>query len=171
MPRSLRKIQSQIKKKRGASSTALVEDSRDARRIRRGMLRHEKLARSEALRHKALLPKVTRYRHFQKLATIEQFSVADILHYIESFLSRLDEEIKTMSGERRIGRPRSSQEDRLRNCLEKEIAEFNVGYEVPNLFDPETRRLMSGWKGDAQGLTQMRTIRVTKEGKVLPMVQ
>ncbi|KAF3081086.1 hypothetical protein TWF569_001217 [Orbilia oligospora] len=169
MPRSLRKIQSQIKKKRGASSTALVEDSRDAQRLRRGMLRHEKLVRSEALRQKALLPKVTRYRHFQELATVEQFSVADILQYIESFLSRLDEEIKVFSGERRPGRPRSSQEDRLRNSLEKEMAEFHVGYEVPDLFDPETRRLMSGWKGDAQGLAQMRTIRITKEGKILPI--
>ncbi|KAK6339509.1 hypothetical protein TWF718_008916 [Orbilia javanica] len=130
MPRSLRKIQSQIKKKRGAASTALVEDSRDARRLRRGVLRQEKLARSETLRQKALLPKVTRYRHFQELAGVEQFSVADILQYIESFISRFDEEIKVLAGERRLGRPRSSQEDRLRNSLEKEVSEFNVGYVV-----------------------------------------
>ncbi|KAK6523961.1 hypothetical protein TWF281_001918 [Arthrobotrys megalospora] len=168
MPRSLRKIQSQINKKRGASSTALVEDSRDARRLRRGMLRHEKLARSEAVRHRALLPKVKRYRHFQELASVGQLSVADILLHIERFLSHFDEEIKVLSGERRLGRPRSSQEDRLRNSLEKEMAELNVGYEIPDLFDPETAKLFSKWKGDPQGLAQIRTIRVTKEGKILP---
>ncbi|KAK6352688.1 hypothetical protein TWF730_009501 [Orbilia blumenaviensis] len=169
MPRSLRKIQSQIKKKRGASSTALVEDSRDARRLRRGMLRNEKLARSGTLRQKALLPKITRCRHFQQLVCAEQISVVDILQHIENFLSNLDEEIKLLSGERRLGRPRSSQEDRLRNSLEKELAEFDVGYEIPDLFDAETRKLLSGWKGDGQGLAQMKTIRITKEGKVIRM--
>ncbi|EPS40318.1 hypothetical protein H072_5873 [Dactylellina haptotyla CBS 200.50] len=111
MPKSLRKIQTQIKQKRGASSTALIEDSRDARRLRKGMLRQERLVKSESARHKALQPKgaspsqgaeqlnmgsadmnrqadwqylVRRFRHFQRFVDSQaEHSTAKILKHID----------------------------------------------------------------------------------------
>ncbi|KAF3912929.1 hypothetical protein AA313_de0209446 [Arthrobotrys entomopaga] len=172
MPKSLRKIQSQIKQKRGASSTALIEDSRDARRLRKGMLRQERLIKSDSARQKFLQPKVQRFRHFQNIlrsgVDVKGISATDILKYIDEFLSSLDEEIKRLSTARREGRPRSAQEDRLRNSLEREIAELDSGYEIPDVFDNEAVKLLLGWKGDTHNISQIKRMRITREGKVLP---
>ena len=45
MARALSKVQKQISKKRGGKPTALHENSRDAKRLRRAGAREEKLAR------------------------------------------------------------------------------------------------------------------------------
>ncbi|KAF3926741.1 hypothetical protein ABW21_db0206558 [Orbilia brochopaga] len=171
MARSLRKIQAQIKRKRGASSTALIEDSRDAKRLRSGMMRQERLQKSGAARQKALQPKVMRFQHFQQLANADgeaaQLSVADILAHVERFLSSIDEEIQQLAATRRVGRPRSAQEDRLRNLLEREQAEFDAGYEIPDLLDDEGARLLRGWSGRAADVAQLKTRRITRDGRLL----
>ncbi|KAF3940791.1 hypothetical protein ABW19_dt0210342 [Dactylella cylindrospora] len=171
MPKSLRKIQSKINQKRGASSTALIEDSRDARRLRKGMMRQERLSKSASTRQKALQPKVTRFQHFQQLVTSKGdtslFTVSEILKHIEELLSKLDDDIQELAAARRSGRPRSSQEERLRFSLEREQDEFNSGYEIPDLFDKDNVEFFQGWKGDLGGLSHIKTVRITREGKIL----
>ncbi|KAK6347007.1 hypothetical protein TWF696_007097 [Orbilia brochopaga] len=171
MVRSLRKIQAQIKRKRGASSTALIEDSRDAKRLRSGMMRQERLTKSGAARQKALQPKVMRFQHFQQLVDSNaeggQHSVADVLRHVERFLSSIDEEIQQLAAARRLGRPRSAQEDRLRNLLEREQAEFDAGYEIPDVLDAEGVKLLRGWVGRAADLAQLKTRRITRDGRLL----
>ncbi|KAJ6256576.1 hypothetical protein Dda_8440 [Drechslerella dactyloides] len=169
--KSLRKIQAQIKRKRGAASTALIEDSRDAKRLRSGMMREERLLKSGSARQKALQPKVMRFQHFQQLANsgeeAEQHSVADAVKHVERFLAGIDEEIQELAATRRPGRPRSTQEERLRHLLERERAEFEAGYEIPDVLEPEGVKLLRSWAGRAADLPQLKTRRITRDGRLL----
>jgi len=170
---SLRKVQSNINKKRGKGSKSLIEKSRDAQRLQRAALREGRLKKSANLRTKAQAPKLQRCIYFQELAESKvadeaDWPVEEVVEQIEKYVCRNDEEIQALADGRRPGRPPTSHEDNLLNSVAREREEFKTGYEIPDIFSKENLTLLLNWKKDVPGLSRLKMIRVSSSHQVLP---
>ncbi|KAL8780562.1 MAG: hypothetical protein Q9194_000833 [Teloschistes cf. exilis] len=140
MPKNLAKVQKQIARKKGAATSSLHENSRDAKRLRRAGARSEKLEKLAAARAKA-------YQPYRKL-----------------YLSRNADELATIQSERRPGRPTSTREDTLKQGIDVEDKEYASGLWIPDISDAATVDRLAAWNGEWSSLNNLRFVRIAKDG-------
>ncbi|KAL9585956.1 MAG: hypothetical protein Q9212_001222 [Teloschistes hypoglaucus] len=142
MPKNLAKVQKQIAKKKGAATSSLHENSRDAKRLRRAGARSEKLEKLSTARAMAYQP--------------YQMS--------NSYLSRNADELATIQSERRPGRPTSTREDTLKQGIDAEDKEYASGFWIPDISDAATVDRLTEWNGEWSSLNNLKFVRVAKDG-------
>ncbi|KAK5114369.1 hypothetical protein LTR62_002621 [Meristemomyces frigidus] len=168
MPSKLAKVQKHVTKKKGGKPTALHEDSRDARRLRKAGARDDKIHRQHNVREKANRSWLERVAFLQDNLpeTLHPLEVPAIQELIAEYLGRNDDEIGQLHSERRPGRPPGTRLTLLEQLRSGEGKEYETGFWVPNLADEVTLVKLDGWKGDWIGLANMRFVRVDAGGKV-----
>ncbi|BEI81315.1 hypothetical protein CcaverHIS002_0204750 [Cutaneotrichosporon cavernicola] len=121
--------------------------SRKAAQINRVHLRTVKL-KSQKREHKDLRTgKMFRPQFFMHtLEGPEGLTLAQLRALVtDVFLARNDERIEELMSERRAGRPKATELVDLEELRRVENAEWESGFEVPNLTDARATRLMYGW--------------------------
>ncbi|GMK57254.1 hypothetical protein CspeluHIS016_0400880 [Cutaneotrichosporon spelunceum] len=121
--------------------------SRKAAQINRVHLRSAKL-KSQKRDHKDLrLGKMFRPQFFMHaLEGPEAITLPQLRALItDAFIARNDERIEELTLERRAGRPKAKELLELEEVRRVENAEWESGFEVPNLTDARATRLMFGW--------------------------
>ena len=168
MPSKLAKVQKHVSKKKGSKAHSLHENSRDARRLRRAGARDDRVARISSVREKANRQFLERIAFFQDNLpeTLHPLEAEPMRELIQEYLDRNDEEFEQMKKERRAGRPASTRQTVMEQLMEMERKEFESGFWAPNLQDAETLVKLDAWKGDWLGLSNMRFVRVARDGDV-----
>ncbi len=83
-----------------------------------------------------------------------------------SYIARDDEVLANLTAQRRAGRPPSSQEDRLRQRIESEEAEYRSGFWVPDLRDEDGRSKLQRWTGEWSALNALKFVRIALSGGI-----
>ncbi|KAL3426265.1 hypothetical protein PVAG01_03056 [Phlyctema vagabunda] len=168
MPKSVEKTRKKIAKKKG-NITALHENSRDSQRLRRALMRDDKLERVAAARKKNDKPLVVRAAFFQEAIRqnegkpLELDAIQDL---IRAFVHQHDEEYNALKKERRAGRPASTREDILRMKITTDEKEYENGFYLPDLTLEENVIYLDRWEGDWSYLSTLKWVRVTSGGVV-----
>ena len=168
MPSSLAKVQKHVRKKKGKKNKSLHENSRDAQRLRRAEGRDDKVARLSSIRQQVNQQWIERivFIHQRLPATLHPLEISKIKDLVQGYVKRNDEEIVQMKSERRAGRAPSTRQVLFEQQRRTDEKEFESGFWLPNLQDEETLMKLDGWKGDWIGLSNMRFVRVVKEGEL-----
>ena len=91
------------------------------------------------------------------------FLMEEIKIFIESYLSRFDEELSTLRLDRRPGRPPTTRQQKLEQQLETDKQLYQTGFRVPDIRDKKTVENLRNWNGSPGGTTILKFIRVTKD--------
>jgi len=168
MPSKLNKIQKLVTKKKGSSSKALHENSRDALRIRKASIRDDRVNREHKIRKGANEQWINRVAWFKDNLpdTLHPFSKAKLQATAEEYLTHMDEEINQLQSERRAGRPATTRQQVLELAKDAEKKEFASGLWMPNLQDEQTLVKLDAWQYDWISLSNMGFVRVDSEGAV-----
>ncbi|KAL1408379.1 translation machinery-associated protein 16 [Vanrija albida] len=121
--------------------------SRKAGQITRVHLRNAKLASAAKGRKGLNQMKLFRPLFFlHSLSGPGALSLTSLRALISDvFLTRNDDRIAELTAERRPGRPKDKELLELEELRRREHAEWETGFEVPNLTDGATTRLMYSW--------------------------
>ncbi|TVY75871.1 Mitochondrial acidic protein MAM33 [Lachnellula suecica] len=166
MPKSLEKTRKKITKKKG-SINALHENSRDSQRLRRALMRDDKLLRVASARRKNDKPLVVRAAYFRDVVrendskTLEMDAIQSA---IKTFVHQHDEEFNTLKKERRPGRPTSTREDLLRIKIAADEKEYETGFYLPDLTDTDNIVFLERWDGDWSYLSTLKWVRISSSG-------
>ncbi|OAA59842.1 hypothetical protein SPI_06040 [Niveomyces insectorum RCEF 264] len=170
MHRTLDKTRKQIAKKKGAVN-ALHAGSRDSRRLRKALIRDERLDKIASTRRKLEQPLVDRAAFFQEFVREiegEAATVDDMVEAIKKFVHQYDEEMAELKRTRRAGRPPSTREDLLKIKMAALEKEFQNGFLIPELTDKDTFAALERWEGSWLQLTSLVWVRITDAGAVRP---
>ena len=80
------------------------------------------------------------------------------------YLSRHDEELAKLKGQRRPGRPSSTREDLLKQSMATEDREYNSGFWIPDMQDEGSLAILQGWNGDWTSLNTIKYVRLSRDG-------
>jgi translation machinery-associated protein 16 len=169
MVSKLSKVRKHVSKKKGpAGITSLHENSRDALRLRKASARDARVLKTVSTKSKQNAPWLDRVSFFQDALpeTLHPLPLEDIQALIETWLGRHDEEIATLKGERRAGRPATTRQVLLEQAGKAERLEWESGFWVPDLMDVESLQKLDGWRGDWLSLANLRFARVQRDGAV-----
>ena len=89
----------------------------------------------------------------------------DMLKY-GRHLSRGDEKLAEMKGQRRTGRPSSTREDILKERWAIEDREYGTGFWIPDMQDEGNLEKLRRWNGDWGYLGTLKYIRVARDGTI-----
>ncbi|KAI7866783.1 hypothetical protein BDF14DRAFT_1727590, partial [Spinellus fusiger] len=83
------------------------------------------------------------------------------------YLERNNEELEKLVKERQIGnpRPKTNRENLLLALIENEKAEYKSGFEIPDMTNGKTLRLLREWDGDLNSMARMKSIRIIAPSK------
>lgn len=81
-----------------------------------------------------------------------------------SHLSRYDEELAELKGQRRPGRPSSTREDLLKQSMSTEEREYNSGFWIPDMQDEGGLAILQGWNGEWTSLNTIKYVRLSRDG-------
>ncbi|KAG0173009.1 hypothetical protein DFQ28_006345 [Apophysomyces sp. BC1034] len=142
--------------------------SRKARQISRVYMRKEKLEKKSSER--ATNPKAERWLWFRFAFddALPSATRADIHELIDMYLKRNDEELQKLREDRESSsfkRPKSSRETLLEALIASEHAEYVSGFELPDLTNGKSVKVLREWDGDQNGMTRIATIRVDQASK------
>ncbi|KAL2835042.1 translation machinery-associated protein 16 [Aspergillus cavernicola] len=167
MPKSLSKVHKHITKKRGVGVLeAMHENSRDAKLLRRAGIRDDRVARISATMARGRQSYVDRIIYLKEAipeGTVT-FSDDDMSDLITRFINRSVPEIEQLQSERRKGRPPIKREEALLQRTETENKEFKTGFWIPDLGQEDVVKDLVKWNGHWSGLSNIKFIRLTKEG-------
>ncbi|KAK3677379.1 translation machinery-associated protein 16 [Recurvomyces mirabilis] len=168
MPSKLVKVQKHVTKKKGAKPTALHENSRDARRLRKAGARDDKITKQHSVREKANRQWLERVAFLSDNLpdTLHPMEMPAVQALAEEYLTRNEDEIEQLQSERRPGRPPATRLTLLEQQKKVEAKEYETGFWVPNLADEETLIKLDKWDGSWIGLANMRFVRIDAGGKV-----
>ncbi|PSK50404.1 hypothetical protein B9Z65_348 [Elsinoe australis] len=179
-------------KGKSRSLNALHEDSRDAQRIRRAAARDEKVVRGERERERRNDRFLKRLAHIHAAVNLaDQLSnnattapplpattddqmtdaptqtgthfTAEGLHtLIHSFLSSHDRALKEIESERRPGRPKSREHERLEAAKTADEQEYESGFWMVDLRTADKVKGFKRWNGLWEALGNHEFVRVRK---------
>lgn len=168
MPKSLEKTRKKIAKKKG-NITALHENSRDSQRLRRALMRDDKLIKVASARRKNDKPLVQRAAYFQEAIRANDGKPLDlesVQGLIKSFVHQHDEEFNELKKDRRPGRPASTREDLLRIKIAADEKEYENGFYLPDLTDENNVIFLDRWEGSWSYLSTLKWVRITSSGQI-----
>ncbi|KAK7681053.1 hypothetical protein QCA50_015890 [Cerrena zonata] len=96
------------------------------------------------------------------------FGLQDMKDFVESYISKDDEEIKELQDERRPGRPATARQNILEEKRKHDQHIYDTGYKLPDLSDKQTVERLRLWNGTHGGVTIMKYIHIHKDMKDLP---
>ncbi|KAH7369813.1 translation machinery-associated protein 16 [Rhexocercosporidium sp. MPI-PUGE-AT-0058] len=165
MPKSLEKTRKKIAKKKG-NITALHENSRDSQRLRRALMRDDKLIKVASARRKNDKPLVQRAAYFQEAIRANDGKALDldtVQNLIKSFVHQNDEEFNELKKDRRPGRPASTREDLLRIKIATDEKEYENGF---YLTDENNVIFLDRWEGSWSYLSTLKWVRISSSGVI-----
>ncbi|KAH9215011.1 translation machinery-associated protein 16 [Leptodontidium sp. 2 PMI_412] len=165
MPKSLEKTRKKIAKKKG-NITALHENSRDSQRLRRALMRDDKLIKVASARRKNDKPLVQRAAYFQEAIRANEGKALDldtVQSLIKSFVHQNDEEFNELKKDRRPGRPASTREDLLRIKIAADEKEYENGF---YLTDENNVIYLDRWEGSWSYLSTLKWVRISSSGVI-----
>ncbi|KAG4435910.1 hypothetical protein IFR05_008604 [Cadophora sp. M221] len=168
MPKSLEKTRKKIAKKKG-NITALHENSRDSQRLRRALMRDDKLIKVASARRKNDKPLVQRAAYFQEAIRANEGKALDldaVQDLIKSFVHQHDEEFNELKKDRRPGRPASTREDLLRIKIAADEKEYENGFYLPDLTDENNVIFLDRWEGSWSYLSTLKWVRISSSGVI-----
>ncbi|KAG7807655.1 hypothetical protein KL921_003950 [Ogataea angusta] len=158
MPKSLSSVNKKLK-----NAKLLHPKGRRAKLISRATLREENLAKRKLAQQEKKSNELQIVTYFQQVITENeqysskpQFSLEELQKFIEEFITRDDEELEELRAERRPGRPASKRQDLLEIRRKQEVHVYETGWNVPDLRDPKTVKLLRNWNGDRGSLTALK---------------
>ncbi|CZS97943.1 probable TMA16 Protein putative involved in cytoplasmic ribosome function [Rhynchosporium agropyri] len=168
MPKSLEKTRKKIAKKKG-NITALHENSRDSMKLRRALMRDDKLVKVASARRKNDKPLVQRAAYFQEAIRANEgkpLELGAIQTLIQSFVHQHDEEFSELKKDRRPGRPASTREDLLRIKIATDEKEYESGFYLPDLTDENNVIFLDRWEGSWSYLSTLKWVRMSSSGQI-----
>ncbi|KAK1766523.1 translation machinery-associated protein 16 [Phialemonium atrogriseum] len=171
MAKTLEKTRKQISKKRNGVVDSLHEFSRDSRRLRRALLRDERLEKMAGSRKKNNKPLLERASFFQRAIRENDgrpLQIEAVQSKIQEFIHQYDEEYETITKARRAGRGASAREDLLKAKISSLEKEYQNGFFLPDLTTVENVPLLDRWEGTWSYLTNVTWVRVNTSGNVQP---
>ncbi|KAB8293011.1 hypothetical protein EYC80_007373 [Monilinia laxa] len=170
MPKSLKKTSKHISKKRGGEVTALHENSRDSRSLRRAGGRDDKLDRMAAERKRHNRPILERALYFQdaiKKNGVKPLELDAIHSLITTFVHQHDEELNALKKERRPGRPASTREDLLKIKIAADEKEYENGFYLPDLTNSDNVMAFALWENSTWSyLNTLKWMRLSSNGHI-----
>ncbi|BFZ63603.1 translation machinery-associated protein 16 [Saitoella coloradoensis] len=139
--------------------------SRRFTQLNRVVLRDDKLARMNHLRHKSKNNHVSRAIVFKlalEQAKATTFTEAQIHDVIQQYIARKDVELAEEKAKRRPGRPPSAKQQQLTMSIEQEKKEYETGFYCPDLRDVESCEQIILWSGDFNALPRIKFTRFSK---------
>ncbi|KAI9592601.1 hypothetical protein BDF19DRAFT_451053 [Syncephalis fuscata] len=139
--------------------------SRKANQITRSLLRTDRLAQQKKERVAGSGRTADRYLWFRDMlmnTERELLTRSELLELVSIYVERHDEELERLRKQRKYGnRPKSAREDLLESLQTKEQADFQGnGLDVPDLTIESNVNTLYSWKGDNNGMAQIRKMRV-----------
>ncbi|QSZ31483.1 hypothetical protein DSL72_001048 [Monilinia vaccinii-corymbosi] len=170
MPKSLKKVSKHISKKKGGEVTALHENSRDSRSLRRAGGRDDKLDRMAAERKRHNRPILERALYFQEAVKkngVKPFDLDAIHSLITTFVHQNDEELSALKKERRPGRPASTREDLLKIKIAADEKEYENGFYLPDLTNSDNVMALALWENSTWSyLSTLKWVRLSSSGHI-----
>ena len=159
---SLKKVAKNVSKHSGQMHIK----GRKFKQLNRATLRDQKLTERKRNSQEHKMKELESLRFFQ--AAIQNrgnssFLMEEIKIFIESYLSRFDEELSTLRLDRRPGRPPTTRQQKLEQQLETDKQLYQTGFRVPDIRDKKTVENLRNWNGSPGGTTILKLIRVTKD--------
>ncbi|KAG4304569.1 hypothetical protein PORY_001962 [Pneumocystis oryctolagi] len=156
---NLRKIQ---KKK---NKESLHPRSRKAKQIQRSIDRDIRLKKAQKNRKKRRELQISRYIYFKsyvELENITKLSLSELNLLIEKYIHRNKAKIDEKSLQNTC-RHLSSEQVALKQLLHDEQSEYESGFCVPDLTDPDNVLALKNWTGDYNDLHVLKFIYVQKK--------
>lgn len=165
---SLTKVQKTIQKSKGA----MHPKGRKFKQLSRATLRETKIQNKKAEHLERREMENLRYVFLQEAVQNrpehDTFTLDDMKLFVEAFLTRDDEEIEQLQSERRKGRPPTNRQLLLENKRKYEQSEYSSGYEIPDLRDEQTVKLLKSWNGTSGMLNKFKYIHLAESTNELP---
>ncbi|PRT54224.1 Translation machinery-associated protein 16 [Wickerhamiella sorbophila] len=158
--KSLGKVQKQ------KGGTKLHPKGRKIKQLTRAQLRQDKLQTNKSMRSDAQSQKLLRLHFFKSfIEKIEQesYTIPEIHDMIVAYIERNSDELDQLKSQRRPGRPSSSRQDSLQMQLEYDDREYNDGFTLPDLRDPQVVKALKAWKGSVGGTNTLVSIRIARD--------
>lgn len=159
--KSLGKIQ------KAKGSNKLHPKGRKIKQLTRAQLRQDKLQANKSLRSEAQNQKLLRlhfFKTFTEKVNQESYTIPELHQMIVAYIERDNDELETLKSQRRPGRPSSSRQDTLQMQLEYDNREYNDGFMLPDLRNPETVKALAAWQGSVGGTNTLTSIRLARDG-------
>lgn len=134
--------------------------------LTRAQLRQDKLQTNKSMRSDAQSQKLLRLHFFKSfIEKIEQesYTIPEIHDMIVAYIERNSDELDQLKSQRRPGRPSSSRQDSLQMQLEYDDREYNDGFTLPDLRDPQVVKALKAWKGSVGGTNTLVSIRIARD--------
>lgn len=157
---SLKKVAKNVSKHSGQMHIK----GRKFKQLNRATLRDQKLTARKRNAEGQRLKDLEVVRFFQAAIqprSASSFLLQDIKLFVESFLSRFDEELATLKEERRAGRPPLARQQKLEQQIDAEKKMYHSGLKVPDIRDKLTVENLRNWNGSPGGTTVIKFFRVT----------
>ncbi|KAJ3270283.1 hypothetical protein HDV01_000398 [Terramyces sp. JEL0728] len=133
--------------------------SRKASQMKRAILRTSTMSTKDSLRQEPKQRVVDKLLWFKEKAG-NVLPMDELREVIEEYINRNMDEIIELKKNWRQGRPKPSRLDLLENLHSKELQDFKLGFEVPDLTDSAVIDYYKAWKGDYNAISDIKIIRV-----------
>jgi translation machinery-associated protein 16 len=137
--------------------------SRKAVQMKRAILRQATGSQKEVIRHEPRKRAIDKLMWFkEQLPTSNEMSMEQIHEILEKYIQRNSTEIQEIKKTLRPGRPKPNRLDLLETLREKELQDYKVGMDMPDLSLPENVQLLREWDGQYGSITRIKTTRVKR---------
>lgn len=163
---SLSKVTKTLQKSKGT----VHPKGRKIKQLTRATLREGKIAKKKAAHLERKEHELQRTLFFQEAISGEKesYSLEEMKELIETFLSRDDEELEQLRGERRKGRAPTNRHALLENKKKHEEAEYDSGYYIPNINDEDTVKHLRAWNRTTGGLNTVKFVHIARTSTEVP---
>ncbi|KAJ3261188.1 hypothetical protein HK103_006497 [Boothiomyces macroporosus] len=133
--------------------------SRKASQMKRAILRTSTMSTKDSLRQEPKQRVVDKLLWFKEKAD-DVLTLDQLREVIEEYINRNMEEIMELKKNWRQGRPKPNRLDLLENLHSKEMQDFKLGFEVPDLTNKDVIDYYKVWKGDYNAISDIKIVRV-----------
>ncbi|KAI8895727.1 translation machinery-associated protein 16 [Globomyces pollinis-pini] len=142
--------------------------SRKATQMKRVLMREDSTAHKEQLRNEPKQRAVDKLLWFKNASEeFETVTIDDLHDLVLSYIERNDPEILELKAKLRKGRPRPNRLDNLEMLKSTELGNYKIGFEVPNLTNPDVFKSMKKWEGDYNAIDTLTTIRIKQSDAII----
>lgn len=166
--KSLSKIQKNLK---SSGKSHVHPNGRKYQQLARATLRENSLAAKKREHQKRKSCELARIKFVQDLINSDSlkdrtdFSHEELTAFLQEFIQRDNKELKELKKNRRKNRPPSNRQIMLEQKLDREIAEFEIGFLAPDLSDEKNVTILRNWNGTFGSINSLKTIRLNRKGE------
>lgn len=153
-----------VEKQKGGNK--LHPKGRKIKQLTRAQIRQDRLQVQKSKRSDAQSQKLLRLHFFKSfIEKIEQesYTISEIHDMVVAYIERNNDELDQLKAQRRPGRPSSSRQDSLQMQLEYDNREYNDGFTLPDLRNPQIVKALQAWQGSQGGTNTLEFIRLARD--------